>query len=399
MEEGELEGLIATTLPNVLYLSGLWSIDLHLFPREAQVFAVIHRDRPAEPLLVLPVSAVDQTLSAYEGVRAVVHYGRFHREPPQEGVELTSAECLVAARILERRPVASGVDALVAALREAGVGQARVGIDERGAQPELVEDLRRQLPGLSLVPASRLLQRIRMVKTPEEVARLRQAATITESAIMAALAEVTEGVTELRVATAFNRAIVEQSGRPFFTLIRFGRNAVLGQLPPGSTPLRPGDSIWFDVGCIYEGYHSDLARMAVLGEPSSRLRDWYRAVLNGEEAGMLASKPGTPAAAVFDATVDAVKQGGIPHYRRHHVGHGIGLEVYDPPLLAPGRAERIEEGMVLNIETPYYEFGWGALHVEDPFLVTAEGPQLLTSLNRALAIVGRGGVTWDVQSA
>jgi Xaa-Pro aminopeptidase len=148
--------------------------------------------------------------------------------------------------------------------------------------------------------------------------------------------------------------------------------------------------IWFDVGCRYQGYWSDIARNFSLGEPSPRAQRIYRAMLEGEKQGIAATRPGMTGSELFELTMEATRQAGAPHYRRHHLGHGIGSEVYEQPLLAPQVEEVIEAGMVLNIETPYYEFGLGALHVEDPYLVGMNGNnELLTTLGRELHIIDR----------
>ena len=78
---------------------------------------------------------------------------------------------------------------------------------------------------------------------------------------------------------------------------------------------------------------------------------------------------------------------GISHYQRNHVGHGIGIECYDPPFLTPASDHIIEEGMVLNVETPYYELGFGGVAVEDTFAVTKDGYRFLTKSDRDLFVL------------
>ena len=90
---------------------------------------------------------------------------------------------------------------------------------------------------------------------------------------------------------------------------------------------------------------------------------------------------------VFNLTMSAVHKAGFPEYRRHHVGHGIGLEPYERPILTPGNADIIEPGMVLSIETPYYEFGLGALHVEDPILVRETANERLTISSGEMGVI------------
>ena len=136
-------------------------------------------------------------------------------------------------------------------------------------------------------------------------------------------------------------------------------------------------AIGFDVGSRYEGYWSDLARTYSFGEPSARVRQLYRAMVLGEQAGIDQTRPGMTGGEVFKLTMQAVRDNGEPRYRRHHVGHSIGAEVYEQPILADGNDVEIEAGMIINIETPYYEFGVGAVHVENPFVVAAQGPNVL----------------------
>jgi Xaa-Pro aminopeptidase len=110
-------------------------------------------------------------------------------------------------------------------------------------------------------------------------------------------------------------------------------------------------------------------------------------MLTGEERALAEAQPGMSGGELFDLTVEAVREAGVPLYRRNHVGHGIGVEAYDRVLIAPGNADRLEEGTVVNIETPYYEFGLGAIHVEDPFVVRKDKNELLTSLSRQFTVI------------
>jgi Xaa-Pro aminopeptidase len=108
----------------------------------------------------------------------------------------------------------------------------------------------------------------------------------------------------------------------------------------------------------------------------------------GQEAALKTVRPGVRVGDLFVAAVDTIRRSGLPDYRRHHVGHGIGLEMYETPLLVEGSDARLEAGMVINIETPYYESGYGGFQVEDTVLVTEAGGELLTAADRSLAPVG-----------
>jgi Xaa-Pro aminopeptidase len=182
-------------------------------------------------------------------------------------------------------------------------------------------------------------------------------------------------------------AVLSRGGKPAFALIRIGRNGISGQAEPDATKLRRGEFVWFDVGCTYRGYWADIARVASLGEPSAHLSKVYEAMRRGQEAGIERALPGADVADLFECVVGTIRASGVPGYRRHHVGHGVGLEVYDEPMLSPGRDDALEAGMVVNVETPYYEFGFGAVNVEDPILVSADGPRRLSDYPDALRVV------------
>ncbi|HEX7123417.1 MAG TPA: M24 family metallopeptidase, partial [Gemmatimonadaceae bacterium] len=137
----------------------------------------------------------------------------------------------------------------------------------------------------------------------------------------------------------------------------------------------------------YQGYRSDIARTAVLGRPSAKLAAYYQAMLEGEEAMLAAIRPGIPAEDLFRIAVATVQEAGVPHYRRQHVGHAIGLEVYDALSLAPGVQTPLEAGMTLAVETPYYELGWGGVQVEDLVCVTDDGVRLLNRSSRDLIVL------------
>ncbi len=391
MDEQGLDGIVAATLPNVHYFAGFWSLALSGFPYEGQCYAVVTRDEPAHPIVVSSTVELDQVqdgLDAGFSIKDTVNFGTFYREGPFLDVQLNEDEKFLKSIAMERDPQDGPLQGLVAALEQCGLSDKKVGLDQLGIRNDVLESLPDALPGANFVHASRLLRYVRMVKTPEEIRRLREVVKITERAILAASAIARRGVTEYEVGREFERSIVSQGGRPQFSLIRFGRNAVAGQRNHSRTELQEGDVIWFDTGAMYDGYWSDIARGFSLGEPSKRAAEIYSAMVAGEKEGIARTRAGMTGGELFDVTMEATRAAGAPHYRRHHVGHGIGSEVYEAPLLAPGNSDVIEVGSVINIETPYYEFGLGGLHVEDPFVVREDGDhELLTTLPRELQVL------------
>jgi Xaa-Pro aminopeptidase len=378
-----LDGYVATTFQGVYYTSGIRSATLRIFPRDAQVYAVVRADDVTRPVIVAGRGDMDTVAASGERFRGI-GYGKFFRSVEGD-VQLTDVEQRLVSWGIEKEPAASAGDALAEALRTLELESSSVGFEELNATVQ--EAVRRSLPAVELVAAPEALKEARLLKTPIEQGLLGRAAIITEDAIGAAAALARDGVTEKEMLVAFQRHLVENGADPVLAFIRFGRNGGVSQVAPSDTQLRRGDLIWFDVCAEFEGYKSDVARTFALGDPGARARDYYSALKIAEDVMIDQARPGRRASEIFDACVQAAREAGIPNYRRHHVGHAIGLDVYETPLLAPGQETVLEAEMVLNVEAPYYEVGFGALHVEDPIVVRAAGGQVLTKGSRELVIL------------
>jgi Xaa-Pro aminopeptidase len=157
--------------------------------------------------------------------------------------------------------------------------------------------------------------------------------------------------------------------------------------------LKAGDIIRTDAGGRRRGYWADTGRVAALGSPPAKLARYYDILRRGVETILELLRPGVAPAELFRAGVEAVRAGGIPHYERHHAGHGIGLEFYERPILNAAAASTaggpvgLEAGMVINVELPYYELGLGGLQIEDTVVVRPHGYEMLTSAPRHILSV------------
>jgi Xaa-Pro aminopeptidase len=194
-------------------------------------------------------------------------------------------------------------------------------------------------------------------------------------------------MTEQELAVIVARTLVEGGAMPRFVVVTSGPRAALADALATGRQLAPGDLVRFDVGGILDGYWSDIGRTAVVGEPSGTQQRLYDAILAGEEEELARIRPGMPANELFDAAIAAVERRGLFPYRRHHCGHGIGLNVYEPPIVSPGVAREIEPDMVFCLETPYYEIGWGGMMVEDTIVVTEDGHRMFNVSDRSLRVI------------
>lgn len=378
-----LDALIATAPENVTYSSGYWALSQWI-RRGPQTYVVLPTGDLQASRVIASTSLIDLLADQDVWVGDVQRFGFFQAN---RNGGLSNSLDIDQARLYDLPPYASASDALKHAISDLGLQTARIGIDELGLLPGAREALAEAFPGASFHDPSELFRRIRAVKTDEEVARLRQAAGITERSIAAALAVAREGATELDLARAFHTQTVQEDATPVLGCIGFGSRAAMPNVQPSDRPLSKSDVIRFDVGGRYQHYRADIARNAVLGEPCPRTRTYHQALHTGVAEALAMIRLGVAARDVFATAVQAVWDGGIADYERSHVGHGIGIDGYDLPILSADSSDTIEDGMVLCVETPYYELGWCGLQVEDMVVVCADGIETLMITDGTLQVL------------
>ncbi len=232
-----------------------------------------------------------------------------------------------------------------------------------------------------------LFTEIRAVKQETEIGLLRQASALTERALRNALANLKAGDTELDVEAAITAEIIRSGARPGFAVVTSGERSALVDCYSSPRPIAGRDILRIDVGCTFHGYWSDTARTAFVGDPSAEVISAFHAISAGDSHARASVRPGVKASDLFHETVATVRHSGLPDFQRHHVGHGLGLEAHEFPTLGPDTTELLAEGMVINVEVPYYRPGWGGMMTEDTLLVTRHGNESLTSLDRQLYII------------
>jgi Xaa-Pro dipeptidase len=349
------DAVVLTQPESVLYATGYRSMPGQVF-RAHRIAAVVTTDD-----LWLICSAADAPAAAASGIPVdrVVPFGRFYVEAgtgdgvPEEHLEI--------ARMADRHADLS------TAIRSVTDGL------PSGTRVEQEDD-------------TSVVAEARSRKLPGEVAMLRYAARLSESAVEAALSVAEPGITERNLATVIAGAMVAGGGDPRFVVATTGERSALADVVPTDRRWRPGETARFDVGCVVDGYWSDIGRTAVLGEPDERQRGVYAAVYAGEQAQLDLARPGVTAAELFRAGFDGTG-GRVQSYRRQHCGHGIGLSIYEPPVIAPDADATLAAGMTFCFETPYYELGWGGMMVEDTVVVTEDGIEMLCSGDRELRVV------------
>ncbi|WBY04019.1 Xaa-Pro peptidase family protein [Ramlibacter tataouinensis] len=379
--EHKLDGFLGTTAESVTWLSGYWAMPQWI-RRGPQAYAFQPRKPDGGSFVVTGTGLVDHVSEQELCVSDVHRYGFFAYE------DFGAAEGPESARLREllKAPQHEGpAEALAQALKQAGLKGARVGIEVDGLAAGVLERVRELTPEVELVRSDAIAKKFRAIKTPEEIARLRESGRIAERSILAALEGLQEGESEVDLARRFHGRTVADGAFPVLGCIGFGERGALPNVDPSPhRKLKKGDTIRFDVGGRYRHYRADIARIAVFGEPSARAVQCHRAVQAGIERAYEIIRPGLPASTLFKEVMEAVRKSGLPHYRRNHVGHGIGLDGYEVPALTENSTDVLQAGMVMCIETPYYEIGFGGFQVEDMVTVTQTGVESFMTLPRDL---------------
>lgn len=372
-----VDALVATSAANVAYVTGFRSLSREVYPA-TEVFAVYAK---AGTALVMPTIDAPAFAAGDASADHVACYGRFHVDRA-EGADAGARR----AADLTAAPAASAAEALATVLGGLGLTRGPMGVDNGPLTESGARAVSERLKGFTLHSATEALAEARLIKGPYEIDCLQQALRIAEESIHEVLGELKPGTTEREAAALYESALARRDARPSATIIAFGPNGALPAAFPSERALRPGDLVRFDVGCVFKGYHADVARTAVLGEPTPRQQALYDAVDAGVAAALEAIRPGAAAGAVFEAAIAAVRAAGLAAFRRHHVGHGIGLEPRERPWLAPD-GPALEAGMVLRVETPYYELGAAGVHVKDTVLVNRGGAARMNRSNRGLVVL------------
>ncbi|WP_119268547.1 M24 family metallopeptidase [Taklimakanibacter deserti] len=244
------------------------------------------------------------------------------------------------------------------------------------------------LPGtLALQDGSGTFRRSRAIKHSLEIDLMRKVSALTEDALARALAEAKAGMSEAELAAIMSSEIVTRGALPGFIVVTAGERSAFADAYPTAKRLQAQGIVRIDIGCMLDGYWSDTARTAFVGEPRADALLAFAATSAGQEAGRRLVRPGVSTDAIFNAAVAAVRQAGLPDYRRHHVGHGLGIESHEYPTISATNAVTLEPGMVFCIEAPYYRPGWGGVMTEDTLLVTERGAEYFTRLPREPYII------------
>jgi Xaa-Pro dipeptidase len=396
MDKFDLCGVVAATAENIYYLSGhaSWSQNGYRYGG-SQVYVVFPRDPDQSPALLIPGGDVGYASLDEVWLKEAYIYGRPRKHPVEDMSKLSAVEKRTVKLASSDPKGPTPEKALAQLIGEKKMDRGRVGMDHFGIPLTIYEKIRSNLPQATLLPASMFFRYVRMVKTPAEVQRLREAALINERAIHTMLRACKPGAKETELAGIYKGEIAKAGGQVYWMHMAVSRG---GNFPAiKDRALQKGDVFRVDMGCSVNGYHADVCKSGCVGAepvPAHRLR--FDAVRAGVLKSVDALKPGVQPQELYETMIAGVRAAGLPNYSNFFLGHTIGLEAREFPFLL-GPAEEVDDpflpsttnipmepGMTVNLEASSHEVGWGTVQVEYTLAVTENGHEHLIKPNQQL---------------
>jgi Xaa-Pro aminopeptidase len=229
---------------------------------------------------------------------------------------------------------------------------------------------------------------LRSLKDAEEYAALKECALLNDAAAQHGFAALREGMTELELQTIIRDYYKQHGAVPEFTIIGFGANGAFPHHHTGQTKLENNMAVLIDTGCRYRGYPSDMTRCGWFGDADAGFLKVAEIVEGAVQAAIAAAKPGVKAAEVDKAARDHITQAGYGPQFLHRLGHGLGIDVHEPPYITGSSDVILQEGNVFSIEPGIYLEGRFGVRLEDIVILRADGAEVLSNLSRDLVVTG-----------
>jgi Xaa-Pro aminopeptidase len=286
---------------------------------------------------------------------------------------------------IAKGPLVEAIAAAIAKLR-----LRRIGYEPARMTCDWLDSLKGKLPArASLEPVNGWIEQLRMIKSPAELERIRKSVETNSQAFETAVKRVRAGMTEQDLAAELEYRMPRLGAeKPAFEpIVAAGKRGALPHAQPTAARMDQGGLVVVDMGAMQDGYASDMTRMLFLGVPGPKVKRTYQAVLEAQLAAINAVHPGATT-----AHVDRQARTVLDSYRLakafvHSTGHGLGLEIHEPPRIGKRDKARLEAGMAITIEPGVYVDGFGGIRIEDTVVVTPNGCESLTPTSKELRVM------------
>jgi len=280
---------------------------------------------------------------------------------------------------------------LVLAAAAAEAGCRRLGFESHRVTVDGHAAVAATAPGVELVRAPGMVEALRVVKDDTEVEALRMACAAADRALADLIAHggLRPGRTEREVARELADRMLDHgaAGPSFESIVATGANSAVPHHRPTDAVLAGGDLVKLDFGALVDGYHSDMTRTVVLGEPAAWQREIYQLVAAAQASGRAALWPDADVRDVDAAAREVIQRAGYGDQFVHGLGHGVGLAIHEAPTLSRLGDGKLTAGMAVTVEPGVYLAGRGGVRIEDTLVVRDGEPELLTLTTKELVVV------------
>ncbi len=277
--------------------------------------------------------------------------------------------------------------ALVSALQDSKTDKARKVVIDETMRADFALLLLDNLHGAIPVFCDATVGALRLRKDALEFASLKENALIADKVMEKAFSAISPGKTEKEIAQLVRNSFLESGASPQFAIVASGGNGAMPHHATGDTEILRGDAVVLDIGGRKGEYSSDITRMAVVGEPPAGYDEVHAIVERAFLAGFETARPGARACDVDHAAREVIENAGYGKYFLHRTGHGLGIEVHEPPYIMSTSQQVLEAGMVFSIEPGIYIPGKFGIRLEDIVILRDSGAEILSSLSRESFII------------
>jgi Xaa-Pro aminopeptidase len=339
-----LDGMIISSLPHVRYLTGFTGSNACCFITQRSA------------TFVTDIRYKDQCRSEVRGYRKIVtSRGLYEGAAPRQPL----ARC------------------------------ARVGFESTHVTYAIYRAIRAAFPGVLFVPTTGVVEELMRVKDADEVASIQEAAEISDAVFLEVARLIAPGVTELEIAAeiSFRQRRYGAEGDAFDILVAGGERGAFPHAKASSRKFRRHEMVILDFGCVVKGYASDLTRTVHIGRPTRRARELYRVVLEAQEEALGAVTAGMRTSDLDAVARKRIQKAGWGRYFNHALGHGLGMQVHEPPRVSSLSTERLIAGDVITIEPGVYIPDYGGVRIEDDVLVLDHGCRVFNAAPKDFMIL------------
>jgi Xaa-Pro aminopeptidase len=355
---------------------------------------------------VLSAKGIDALLVSIEENRRYLSgfTGEDHQFDESAGALLISADQLILATdsrfelqavteaplfevVVYRKGLAKELPGLVERMkiRKLAVESTRISVHQYNAFKKELKDAG---CAADLVPAADLVERFRLIKSPEEIDQTCKALKLAEDGFSEVVRRLQPGMTEKQIAWDLESTLRQAGadGLSFPVIVAAGPNSALPHAIPSDRPVRTGEPILFDWGVRLGGYCSDTSRTVILGEPDREFLQVYDTVLKAQQMAIASIRAGVNGKAVDAVARDYIDTKGYGGKFGHGLGHGTGLAIHEGPRLSPLKETVLEPGMLVTVEPGIYLPHWGGVRIENQIVVGENGPRVINRLSTAYDI-------------